>query len=102
MALFISQQIIADDSESNIVARNIKSQVIKILAKQDINTKGFCDVFVDMKHLNDDKQAQIVKVSTLGDHQLCMRVKHAIKIGSKYQYQVPERFIRIQISADDL
>ncbi|MBY7815327.1 hypothetical protein KW416_04670 [Vibrio fluvialis] len=95
-----SQFAFADDSETNAVARQIKSQIIKVFSKQNIDTKGFCDVFIEMKH-NNDKQTQIVKVSTLGDGQLCIRIKKVIKTGTKYKYQIPERFIRIHISADD-
>ncbi|EKO3404985.1 hypothetical protein LIA75_000562 [Vibrio fluvialis] len=96
-----SQFAFADDSETNAVARQIKSQIIKVLSKQNIDTKGFCDVFIEMKH-NNGKKTQIVKVSTLGDGQLCMRIKKVIKTGTKYKYQIPERFIRIHINADDL
>jgi hypothetical protein len=96
-----SQFVFADDSETNAVARQIKSQIIKVFSKQNIDIKGFCDVFIEMKH-NNGKKTQIVKVSTLGDGQLCMRIKKVIKTGTKYKYQIPERFIRIHISADDV
>ncbi|ENF8749456.1 hypothetical protein ABRI18_003072 [Vibrio fluvialis] len=96
-----SQFVFADDSETNAVASQIKSKTIKVLAKQNIVTKGFCDVFIEMKH-NNDKHTQIVKVATLGDGQLCMRIKKVIKTGAKYKYQIPERFIRIHINVDDV
>ncbi|WHR51993.1 hypothetical protein O8413_03560 [Vibrio furnissii] len=96
-----SQYTWADDTETNNVARLIKAKTLKVLSKQNVSAKGFCDVFVDMNHI-DNQYAKVVQVSTLGDAQLCKRVKQAIKVGKKYKYQIPERFIRIQIDAREL
>ncbi|EMX0220219.1 hypothetical protein AAFZ21_000175 [Vibrio fluvialis] len=72
-----SQFAFADDSETNAVARQIKSQIIKVLSKQNIDTKGFCDVFIEMKH-NNDKQTLGQIPDVIGSHTLVRIMRHYV------------------------
>ncbi|OXX55303.1 hypothetical protein B9J80_05740 [Vibrio sp. V12_P9A6T4] len=90
----------ADDSESNPVAKSIKQQTLKALKKYRSKLDGYCDVMIEMKHVQ--SYAEIVGVGTNGDYQICAKAKSKIKIGKKFKYKVPEKYIRIQINAAEL
>ncbi|WP_001256479.1 hypothetical protein [Vibrio sp. RC586] len=93
-----SHSAIADDAELNRVAKKIKNQIEKSIKKNKKPLEGYCDVFIDMDYSNEN-QAIIKKVSTLGDHELCLVAKKAVKIGKQYSYDWPERYLRIHITA---
>ncbi|MCG6216346.1 hypothetical protein, partial [Vibrio furnissii] len=77
-----SQHAWADDTETNNVARLIKAKTLKVLSKQNVSAKGFCDVFVDMNHI-DNQYAKVVQVSTLGEGRGWGRVRQAIRSWQK-------------------
>lgn len=96
--LVYSHSVSADDAELNRVAKKIKTQIEKSIKKSKVPLVGYCDVFIDLDYTQ-QTNAVVKKVSTLGDHGLCQIAKRTIKLGSKYAYDVPERYIRIQITA---
>ncbi|KQB08210.1 hypothetical protein [Vibrio metoecus] len=96
--LVFSHSVSADDAELNHVAKKIKSQIEKSIKKSKAPLVGYCDVFIDLDYTQ-QAHAVVKKVSTLGDHELCKIAKRTIKQGNKYTYDVPERYIRIQITA---
>ncbi len=87
-----SQSTLADDADLNRVAKKIKTQIEKSIK----TLEGYCDVFVDLDYTH-PKNAVVKKVSTLGDNELCFIAKKTIKVGNKYAYDWPERYIRVQV-----
>lgn len=100
-ALLSTQPSFADDAQTNVVARRIKAQVVKALMRQNIRSNGVCDIFIEMEHLN-NTHASIVSMTTRGNRMLCQQVKQAIRPGTKYRYQIPEKILIIQIDANDV
>lgn len=94
--LILSQATLADDAETNRVAKKIKTQIEKSMKKHKQPVNGYCDVFVDLDYTH-PKHAVVKKVSTLGDHEICIIAKKIIKVGKQYRYDWPERYLRIQL-----
>ncbi|ELJ8755459.1 TPA: hypothetical protein ACGG73_001485 [Vibrio cholerae] len=91
-----SQSTLADDADLNRVAKKIKTQIEKSIKKSKKPLEGYCDVFVDLDYTH-PKNTVVKKVSTLGDNELCFIAKKTIKVGNKYAYDWPERYIRVQV-----
>lgn len=84
-----------DDAEHNRVAKTIKSKILKKI--KNYRGPGYCDLMIEMSH--DEKFATIRKISYTGDHSVCKESKKAIKRKQRFRYQIPEKFIRLHISA---
>ncbi|SON48601.1 hypothetical protein [Vibrio tapetis] len=91
----ISSQTLADDSQINPVARNIKAKIERKVSEYDAPLTGYCDFTIEMKH--EGKFAYIKRIRTSGDAQLCKVGKKSLKKGMRFHYQEPEKFIRVQI-----
>ncbi|AMG04510.1 hypothetical protein [Vibrio mimicus] len=98
IAIVCSHSAVADDAELNRVAKKIKTQIEKSMKKSKEPLNGYCDVFIDIDYSH-EKKAIIKKVSTLGDHEICLVAKKTIKIGKQYAYDWPERYLRIHVVA---
>lgn len=86
----------ADDSETNPLARKIKTKLQKSVNKRFDEYHGYCDVMIEMEHKG--KKAYITKVRGSGDSSVCKYVKSKIKIGKRYRYTIPEKYIRLHVS----
>ncbi len=91
----VSSPILADDSQTNSVARKIKAKVERAVNKYKKPLSGYCDLTIEMEHKG--KFAYIERIRTSGDHKLCKVGKKSIKKGMRFRYKKPERFIRIHI-----
>lgn len=84
----------SDDAAHNPIAKKLKNKLLKELATSDL--KGFCDVFVELKHT--DNYAIVASVTTTGDYRLCKVGKTTIKKGLRFKYRTPEKYLRIHVA----
>ncbi|WP_260258489.1 hypothetical protein [Vibrio intestinalis] len=94
LILLCSGSVLSDDATRNKVAKKLKHK-IELKLKKYSNLSGFCDLYIEMKHRK--SKAVVVSIKGNGDYQVCKVSKKAIKVGSSYQYQYPEKLIRLHI-----
>ncbi|WP_394244414.1 hypothetical protein [Vibrio astriarenae] len=90
----------ADDSERNATAGMIKSKLETVLRKQNFSDNSYCEVMIEMEHSH--QYAQIKRVSSRGDYKLCKESERWLKKGKKFRYKEAEKFIRLQLVANEL
>ncbi|MCA0937278.1 hypothetical protein LCL85_17190 [Vibrio alginolyticus] len=96
--ILLSQSAFSDDSESNPVAKKIKNQLQSKVSKKFDNYQGYCDVMIEMEHKG--SKALIKRVSGTGDQTVCRYIKSNLKVGKRYSYKFPEKYIRLHISTN--
>ncbi|MDF2152152.1 hypothetical protein [Vibrio sp. CAU 1672] len=89
--------VMADDAQTNPLAKKLKAKLEKKIARHFDDYQGYCDVMIEMEHRG--KTAVIRRVSGTGDAAVCQVVKSSLKLGSKHRYQFPEKYIRLHISS---
>lgn len=96
--ILFSSSAFSDDSETNPVAKKMKKQLQSKVTKKFDGYQGYCDVMIEMEHKG--SKALIKRVSGTGDQPVCRYVKSNLKVGKRYSYKFPEKYIRIHISTD--
>ncbi len=96
--ILFSSSVLADDSEANPVAKKIKKQLHSKVSKKFDDYQGYCDVMIEMEHKG--SKALIKRVSGTGDQQVCRYVKSNLKVGKRFSYKFPEKYIRLHISTN--
>ncbi len=96
--VLFSSPTFSDDSESNSVARKIKRQLQSKVSKKFDGYHGYCDVMIEMEHKG--SKALIKRISGTGDQPVCRYVKKNLKVGKRYSYKFPEKYIRLHISTN--
>ncbi len=93
-----SSAAFADDSETNPVAKKIKKQLQSKVSNKFDDYQGYCDVMIEMEHKG--TKAIIKRVSGTGDQKVCRYIKSNLKVGKRFSYKFPEKYIRLHISTD--
>lgn len=96
LCIFVKDAYSRDDSERNNVASKIKKEVMKAVKRSPDTEYGYCDLMIEMRH--DDNYAYIKRASYTGDKRVCKASKKALRVGKKYRYKEPEKYIRLHIS----
>ncbi|ALR15492.1 MULTISPECIES: hypothetical protein [Vibrio] len=96
--VLFSSPTFADDSQTNPVAKKIKNKLQRKVTKQFDDYQGYCDVMIEMEHKG--SKASIKRVSGTGDRVVCRYVKSNLKIGQRFRYKVPEKYIRLHITTN--
>ncbi|CAH1608565.1 MULTISPECIES: hypothetical protein [Vibrio] len=89
----------ADDSETNPIAKKIKTELQKKTNRRFDSYEGYCDLMIEMEHKG--KTAKIKKVKGSGDKSVCKFAKSNLKIGKRYRYKFAEKYIRLHITTGD-
>ncbi|MBR9874548.1 MAG: hypothetical protein GYB23_09810 [Vibrionaceae bacterium] len=97
LALF-SAPTFADDSQVNPVAKKIKNKLQRKVTKKFDDYQGYCDVMIEMEHKG--SKASIKRVSGTGDQTVCRFVKSNLKVGKRFRYKYPEKYIRLHITTN--
>ncbi|WP_423840468.1 hypothetical protein ONE56_06680 [Vibrio mytili] len=92
----LSFPALSDDAETNPLARKIKKQLQSKVSGRFDGYHGYCDVMIEMEHKG--SKARIKRVSGTGDKKVCQYVKSNLKLGKRFRYQFPEKYIRLHIS----
>lgn len=99
LALFLfSNFAFSDDSETNPIARKLKKQIQSKVSRKFDDYQGYCDVMIEMEHKG--SKASIKRVTGTGDQQVCRYVKSHLKVGKRFAYKFPEKYIRLHVSTD--
>ncbi|MDC5855929.1 hypothetical protein [Vibrio europaeus] len=93
LLFLLSLPAVADDAESNPLAQKLKVIIQKQISNKDLH--GYCDLFIEMIH--QDSVAIVKRVSSTGDYQLCKSSIKSLRIGQRFTYVVPEKYIRLHI-----
>ncbi|EGU9322592.1 hypothetical protein CGH21_21605 [Vibrio parahaemolyticus] len=96
LLLLPTASTLADDSETNPVAKKIKSTLQKKVDKQFDQYDGYCDLMIEMEHKG--KVAIVKRVTGSGDTKVCRFARSNLKSGKRYRYKHPEKYIRIHIT----
>ncbi|AYO19892.1 hypothetical protein D0856_07115 [Vibrio owensii] len=96
LILFSNSVAKADDSQTNPVANQIKVELQKKTNRKFDGYDGYCDLMIEMEHKG--KSAKIKKVNVSGDKRVCQFAKSNVKIGKRYRYKFPEKYIRLHIT----
>ncbi|MCF9123910.1 hypothetical protein J8A01_10935 [Vibrio parahaemolyticus] len=96
LLLLPTASTLADDSETNPVAKKIKSTLQKKVDKQFDQYDGYCDLMIEMEHKG--KVAIVKRVTGSGDTKVCRFARSNLKTGKRYRYKHPEKYIRIHIT----
>ncbi|EMR9627352.1 hypothetical protein WKN16_003324 [Vibrio parahaemolyticus] len=96
LLLLPTASTLADDSETNPVAKKIKSTLQKKVDKQFDQYDGYCDLMIEMEHK--EKVAIVKRVTGSGDTKVCRFARSNLKTGKRYRYKYPEKYIRIHIT----
>lgn len=94
--MFISSLSLADDSERNPLAKQIKSKLIKHVRKHTDGYVGYCNVMIEMRY--DSRRASIRSVKTSGDSKVCKLSKKYLQKGTKFKYTYLEKYLNLHIS----
>ncbi|EHI5140571.1 hypothetical protein QNE83_004063 [Vibrio alginolyticus] len=94
--IFASTSVFADDSDTNLLAKKIKTKLQKKVDNKFDDYQGYCDVMIEMEHKS--KNAVIKRVTSSGDQKVCRYVKSNLKKGKRYRYKYPEKYIRLHIT----
>ncbi|PFG56164.1 hypothetical protein ATG66_2490 [Vibrio sp. ES.051] len=89
---------LADDAETNPLAKKIKTKLQRKVSNKFDDYQGYCDVMIEMEHKS--KKAAIKRVTSNGDKKVCRYVKSNLKVGKRYRYNFPEKYIRLHISSN--
>ncbi len=96
--ILFSNPAFSDDSETNPVAKKLKKQLQSKVNKKFDGYEGYCDVMIEMEHKG--TKALIKRVSGTGDQPVCRYIKRNLKVGKRYSYKFPEKYIRLHISTN--
>jgi hypothetical protein len=92
-ALTLSMSAVADDAQTNPIAKKVKAKILKALKNEE--HRGFCTVFIEMTHSG--STAIVKRVKTSGDYDLCKLSRSKIKKGQRFKYRTPEKYLRLHI-----
>ncbi|MGY0616111.1 hypothetical protein [Vibrio sp. FJH11] len=96
--ILLSGPAFSDDSETNPVARKIKKKLQSKVSNKFDGYQGYCDVMIEMEHKG--SKASIKRVTGTGDQPVCRYVKSNLKVGKRFSYKFPEKYIRLHISTN--
>ncbi|HHF3031398.1 TPA: hypothetical protein ACVO3D_001465 [Vibrio diabolicus] len=94
--LFVSASALSDDSETNPLAKKIKTKIQRKADNKFDDYQGYCDVMIEMEHKG--KKAVIKRVTSSGDKKVCRYVKSNLRKGKRYRYKYPEKYIQLHIA----
>lgn len=89
----------ADDSDTNPIAKKIKAELQKKVSNKFDSYEGYCDLMIEMEHKG--KNAKIKRINGNGDKPVCQFAKSNLKIGKRYRYKFPEKYIRLHITTSN-
>ncbi len=96
MFVLFSGSAFSDDSETNPLAKKIKKQLQSKVSNKFDGYQGYCDIMIEMEHKG--SKALVKRVKVTGDQKVCRFVKSNLKVGKRFSYKFPEKYIRLHIT----